>query len=82
MYLLRATRWPMMTTVDGQRGVAMPEQKKTRKALAREEVEAELDRQLEQTFPASDPPKITRSPPRSQATPHPVRRARGDKGRG
>jgi hypothetical protein len=26
-------------------------------------LDEELDRQLEQTFPASDPPKITRTPP-------------------
>ena len=34
------------------------------------EIDEELDRQLEQTFPASDPPKITRSLPR-QTTPKP-----------
>ena len=31
----------------------------------------ELDRQLEQTFPASDPPKVTRSAPATQMTPKP-----------
>jgi hypothetical protein len=35
----------------------------------RQDVEDELDRELEQTFPASDPPKITRSTPDSQITP-------------
>jgi hypothetical protein len=34
-----------------------PEQREKRK------LDEELDRQLEQTFPASDPPKITRSVP-------------------
>jgi hypothetical protein len=34
-----------------------PEQRRKR------ELDEELDRQLEQTFPASDPPKITRSVP-------------------
>lgn len=33
-----------------------PEQREKRK------LDEELDRQLEQTFPASDPPKITRTP--------------------
>lgn len=28
----------------------------------REEADAELDRQLEDSFPASDPPKVTRFP--------------------
>jgi hypothetical protein len=37
----------------------------------RRELEEELDRQLEQTFPASDPPKVTRSVPASQTTPKP-----------
>jgi hypothetical protein len=36
---------------------------------ARKAVEEELDRELEQTFPGSDPPKITRSPPETQITP-------------
>jgi hypothetical protein len=30
---------------------------------SKQELEKELDRQLEDTFPASDPPKITRSRP-------------------
>jgi hypothetical protein len=43
----------------------------TREQSARKAVEEELDRELEQTFPASDPPKVTRSSPRSQITPKP-----------
>jgi len=38
-----------------------PEQRQKR------ELDEELDRQLEQTFPASDPPKITRFPPKQPA---------------
>jgi hypothetical protein len=34
----------------------------------REELDRELDAELEGTFPASDPPKGTRVPPRSQIT--------------
>ena len=34
----------------------------------RAEIEAELDRELEQTFPASDPPKATRFPPGKEFT--------------
>jgi hypothetical protein len=58
----------------------MSGEKKTRKRSAREGVEDELDRQLEQTFPASDPPKITRSAPRGQVTPKPAGN-RGNKNR-
>lgn len=32
----------------------------------REALERELDEELEETFPASDPPKVTRVPRRSQ----------------
>jgi len=35
----------------------------------REALDKELDFELEGTFPASDPPKITRSSPGSQITP-------------
>lgn len=35
----------------------------------REALDRELDFELEGTFPASDPPKITRSSPGSQITP-------------
>ena len=48
----------------------MPDEKTTRERREREQVEGELDRQLEDTFPASDPPKITRSRPAGQVTPH------------
>ena len=34
----------------------------------RAEIEADLDRELEQTFPASDPPKATRFPPGKEFT--------------
>ena len=49
----------------------MPKEKETREEREKRELEAELDRQLEATFPASDPPKITRSNPASQVTPKP-----------
>jgi hypothetical protein len=34
----------------------------------REKADAELDRELEDTFPASDPPKVTRFRPGSEFT--------------
>jgi len=34
-------------------------------------LDEELDRQLEQTFPGSDPTKVTRSAPATQITPKP-----------
>ena len=40
--------------------MAMVEQKKTLQRRKRKKIEDELDRELEQTFPASDPPQITR----------------------
>lgn len=40
--------------------------KETSEERAKREVELELDRQLEDTFPASDPLKITRRPPKSR----------------
>jgi hypothetical protein len=43
----------------------MPTQKETRKQRKQQQLEDELDQQLEQTFPASDPPKVTRSPSHS-----------------
>lgn len=49
----------------------MPEDTRRREQRDREAVEEELDRQLEQTFPASDPLKVTRSSPGSQITPKP-----------
>jgi hypothetical protein len=49
----------------------MPKERLTREQRERKAVEDELDRELEQTFPASDPPKITRSVPEGQITPKP-----------
>jgi hypothetical protein len=46
----------------------MSKTKETRAAREKRKVDEELDRQLEQTFPASDPPKITRSDPATQIT--------------
>jgi hypothetical protein len=39
----------------------MPKESETREQREKRKLDEELDRQLEQTFPASDPPKITRS---------------------
>jgi hypothetical protein len=47
----------------------MPTETKTRRK--RSEIEAELDRELEQSFPASDPPQITRGDPDAEITPKP-----------
>ena len=49
----------------------MPQEKPTRERRERKAIEEELDRELEQTFPASDPLKVTRSSPDSQITPKP-----------
>jgi hypothetical protein len=49
----------------------MPKKGETRKEREKRELDDELDRQLEQTFPASDPPKVTRSSPATQVTPKP-----------
>ena len=49
----------------------MPKHKETREQRERRELDKELSRQLEETFPASDPPKITRSNPATQITPRP-----------
>ena len=49
----------------------MPKEKETREHRERRELDDELNRQLEETFPASDPPKVTRSIPASQITPRP-----------
>jgi hypothetical protein len=49
----------------------MPKEGETRKEREKREIDDELDRQLEQTFPASDPPKVTRSSPATQVTPKP-----------
>jgi hypothetical protein len=47
----------------------MPKEKETPAQREKRELDEELDRQLEQTFPASDPPKITLSVPVKQTTP-------------
>jgi hypothetical protein len=52
----------------------MPKEKtsreqRERKARKRKAVDDQLDRELDQTFPASDPPKVTRSSPDGQITP-------------
>jgi hypothetical protein len=52
----------------------MPNEKETREQREKREVDDELNRQLEETFPASDPPKVTRSSPASQITPRRDRR--------
>ena len=47
----------------------MPKHRETLKQREKRELDSELSRQLEQTFPASDPPKVTRSSPATQITP-------------
>jgi hypothetical protein len=54
-----------------KRRFAMPKKRETREEREKRELDDELDRQLEQTFPASDPPKVTRSAPATQVTPRP-----------
>jgi hypothetical protein len=49
----------------------MSQERMTREQRERKALEDELDRELEQTFPASDPPKVTRSSPDLQITPKP-----------
>jgi len=49
----------------------MPKENETREQREKREVDDELTRQLEETFPASDPPKVTRSIPATQITPKP-----------
>ena len=44
--------------------------KESREQREREKIEDELDRELEQTFPGSDPLNITRSIPGRQITPN------------
>ncbi|WP_334416618.1 MULTISPECIES: hypothetical protein [unclassified Bradyrhizobium] len=50
----------------------MPKDNETRERREKREVDDELNRQLEETFPASDPPKVTRSIPGTQITPKPA----------
>ena len=49
----------------------MSKHKETREQREKRELDNELNRQLEETFPASDPPKVTRSNPATQITPRP-----------
>jgi hypothetical protein len=44
----------------------------------KQKLDAELDRELEQTFPASDPPTVTRNAPDSRITPRPRAEASSD----
>jgi hypothetical protein len=46
----------------------MPVAKETREQREKRKLDEELDEQLEQTFPASDPPKITRTRPKEFGT--------------
>ena len=46
----------------------MSKEKETPEQRAKRKLDEELDRQLEQTFPASDPPKITRTPQTTTVT--------------
>jgi hypothetical protein len=52
----------------------MPKEKETREQHEKQKLDDELDRELEETFPASDPPKVTRSIPATQITPKPHRK--------
>jgi hypothetical protein len=49
----------------------MSKEKDSHEEREKQELDEELDRQLEQTFPASDPPKVTRVTPPSQTVPKP-----------
>jgi len=57
----------------------MPNEQETREQREKRELDDELNRQLEETFPASDPPKVTRSSPSSQITPRPETDDKGQK---
>jgi hypothetical protein len=43
--------------------------KRTHLGRSKEELDDRLDQQLNETFPASDPPSITRGPPEKDITP-------------
>jgi len=43
----------------------MPKANESEEQRDKRELDEELDRQLEQTFPASDPPKVTRPKPKT-----------------
>jgi hypothetical protein len=45
----------------------MPKDKETREEREKRELDARLDRELAQSFPASDPPKVTLSAPARKA---------------
>lgn len=47
----------------------MSKENEIREQREKRKQDDELNRQLEESFPASDPPKITRSIPASQITP-------------
>jgi hypothetical protein len=57
----------------------MPKVKETREQREKRELDDELNRQLEETFPASDPLKVTRSSPATQITPKPGTNDEGQK---
>jgi hypothetical protein len=48
----------------------MPKEPRRTDEKEREALDRELDAELEDTFPASDPPKVTRVPARSQIIGH------------
>jgi hypothetical protein len=58
--------------MNASKGSAMPKAKETREQRKKRKIDENLDRELEQSFPASDPPKITRSDPGTQITPIPA----------
>ena len=60
-------------------GHSMSKQAEMREQREKRELDDELNRQLEETFPASDPPKVTRSSPASQITPRPETDDKGQK---
>ena len=49
--------------------------------LEKERLDDELDRELEQTFPGSDPPNVTRGAPRAQFTSADDKKGRVEDGR-
>jgi hypothetical protein len=62
-----------LLTALSKRGRAMPKDKEAREEREKQRLDDELDRELAETFPASDPPKVTRSIPSTQITPKPRR---------
>jgi hypothetical protein len=49
----------------------MPAEKAVREQREKQKLDEELDRELEQTFPASDAPTVTRNAPARRITPSP-----------